>query len=40
MDDEALEAALFPAPAQDAPQQEVDWSKVEKDLSERGVTRW
>ena len=38
MADEALEAALFPAPAQAAPQQEVDWSKVETDLSERGVT--
>ena len=38
MADEALEAALFPAPAQTAPQQEVDWSKVETDLSERGVT--
>ena len=38
MDDEALEAALFPAPAQAAPEQEADWAKVEKDLSERGVT--
>ena len=38
MADEALEVALFPAPAQAAPQREVDWSKVETDLSERGVT--
>ena len=38
MADEALEAALFPEPAQAAPQQEVDWSKVETDLSEQGVT--
>ena len=38
MADEALETALFPSPAQAAPQQEVDWSKVETDLSERGVT--
>ena len=38
MADEALEAALFPAPAQAAPQQNVDWAKVEKDLSEQGVT--
>ena len=38
MDEEALEAALYPAPAEAAPQQEVDWAKVEKDLSGRGVT--
>ena len=38
MAEEALEAALFPAPTQAAPQQEVDWAKVETDLSEQGVT--
>ena len=38
MDDEALEAALYPAP-REAPAEDVDWEKVEKDLSaRRGVT--
>ena len=37
MDEEALEAALYRRPrASDWP--EVDWAKVEKDLSGRGVT--
>ena len=37
MDDEALEAALYPAP-QEAPAEDVDWAKVESDLSGRGMT--
>ena len=37
MDDEALEAALYPAP-QEAPAEGVDWAKVESDLSGRGMT--
>ncbi len=38
MDDEVLEASLFPEPARAAPRQEVDWSRVEADLSGSGVT--
>ena len=37
MDDEALEAALYPPP-QEAPAEDVDWAKVERDLSGRGMT--
>ncbi|MYA40926.1 MAG: IS21 family transposase [Gemmatimonadetes bacterium] len=37
MDDEAVEAALYPA-AQEAPAEDVDWAKIEKALSGRGVT--
>ena len=37
LDDEALEAALYPAP-REAPAEDVDWAKVEKDLSRRGMT--
>ena len=37
MDDEAVEAALYPA-AEEAPTEDVDWAKVEKALSGRGVT--
>ena len=37
LDDEALEAALYPAP-REAPTEDADWAKVEKDLSGRGVT--
>ena len=38
MAEEVLEAALSPAPTQAAPQQQVDWAKVETDLTEQGVT--
>ena len=37
MDEEALEAALYPPP-QEAPTEDVDWSAVEKALSVSGVT--
>ena len=37
LDDEALEASLYPAP-REAPAEDVDWAKVEKDLSRRGMT--
>ena len=37
LDDGALEAALYPAP-REAPAEDVDWAKVEKDLSRRGMT--
>ena len=37
LDDEALEAALYPAP-REAATEDADWAKVEKDLSGRGVT--
>ena len=37
LDDEALEAALYPVP-REALAEDVDWAKVEKDLSRRGMT--
>jgi len=37
LDDDALEAALYPVP-REAPAEDVDWAKVEKDLSRRGMT--
>ena len=37
LDDEALEAALYPVP-REAPAEDVDWARVEKDLSRRGMT--
>ncbi|MXW46855.1 MAG: IS21 family transposase [Gammaproteobacteria bacterium] len=38
MDDAALEAALYPARLVRTVDEDVDWAKVEKDLSARGVT--
>ena len=39
LDDEALEAALYPAPGKAAvPEEDVDWEQVETDLSGRGMT--
>ena len=37
LDDEALEAALYPVP-REALAEDVDWARVEKDLSGRGMT--
>ena len=37
LDDEALEAALYP-PKRDVPENDVDWAGVEEELADRGVT--